>query len=330
MENHLLAMLAVLLVGGMLFYYFVCWTVRRGLRDRARAYYEPEFREAEVARLSAAIDAAGAAGRNDASVAPLWQRRAELHYYAGRMAAAAADARAYLALAPDDPEGWAELAEYALASGAAAEALSAARAALAKRERDDYHALALRACLWLGDLAGAADELARWEALDQARVANPPTPHRWSLFAQMPKAEIVTDPAVAFYRAALLARRGDDAGADAALAALSADAPGYLEAANDARLVWAAAPAEIPGAAPVPLLPAAAREQGFAATAAARAWAAVVAVPPGAAVADASPALKETRAWLAGRHFPHVVFVVCEPEAREALRAATLEGERSW
>ena len=311
MEINLLVMLALLLLGGMVFYSFVCWTVRRGLRDCERAYSDADFREERVAALNREL-----AGENsgDAKKAEKFCERARLHVFAGRISAALADAETYTRLRPGDSEGWAELGEYALIGGRAGTALDAARRALALRETDDYRALALRACLYLKDLDGAARELSAWETLDAARVANPPQPHRWSLFAQMPPAKVVRDPALDYYRAVLTARRGDCDAARRINAALAEDNPGYHEAVHRARWQALLAPVTLSENAAVPLFPEEARAEALARAAAQGVYAVTLTIPAAMEAAENArimTALRAMRENLTSEPMPQIITLLC-------------------
>lgn len=327
MASHWLVMLAIMLGGGMLFYAFVCWMIRRGLRDAARAFYDPDFRDARIAELGEKL-----AGENPGVL----RERAQLYYYAGKMAEAAADARAYAAQNPSDAEGWAELAEYELASGRAEAARDAARAAetgltaaagrenARARRRDDYLALRLRACLYMNDLENAGAALAEWEKSDAERVAQTPAPHRWSWLAQMPQAEIRPDPAVKFYRAVYCARAGKDAEAAALARELRQEVPDFLDAINRTRCLAVLTPEAIPGAESVPAEAGETLEKALAAAEARRVYAVSCRLT---ASGDAARAVAEAfAAWQDAHFFPHLAFIVCtDAPTREALSPAASE-----
>lgn len=110
MNTQLFLLISLLLVGGMLVYYFVIWTVQRDFRDHERLVDDAPFRAQKIAELNTAII-------TQPHSAKLWHRRARLHYYDNNFPAAVADAIQYSALKPDDSEGWAEQADYALLAG---------------------------------------------------------------------------------------------------------------------------------------------------------------------------------------------------------------------
>src|SRR5262249_53321973 len=114
------------------------WRPREVLVARAGLRTEQNDYEAALADLDASL-AAPPSGTDRAydnlSTARIYLRRAQAYYNLKRLAAAEADARAALDLAPDGPQApaaWGALAEVALARRDLPAARAAAQAALAK------------------------------------------------------------------------------------------------------------------------------------------------------------------------------------------------------
>ncbi|GHV19787.1 hypothetical protein AGMMS49959_05710 [Planctomycetales bacterium] len=209
----------------IIFYQFLNWSAQKETRDWARAAHDRVFRDALTAAWEAKIASGDAGGA-------LWSQCGQLYYFAGRLGDAVAAAEKYTAAAPLDAEGWAELAEYNLLACRLDAARQAIKQALTRRERDDYRALAARIELQRGDLTAAANELTAWRKLDAERMARPAPAPRWFAYQQIPRGEIVPDPAIAYYEAVLAALRGTD---DAAR--LAVENPDFWEAMLCTRLV---------------------------------------------------------------------------------------------
>ncbi|MDR0867550.1 MAG: hypothetical protein LBP75_03620 [Planctomycetota bacterium] len=285
----------------IIFYQFLNWSAQKETRDWARAADDRVFRDALTAELQAKI-ASGDAAKD----AALWSKCGQLYYFAGRLNAAVAAAEKYAAAAPLDAEGWAEAAEYNLLAGRLDAARQAIKQALARRERDDYRALAARIELQRGDLTAAATELTAWRKLDAERMARPATAPRWFAYQQIPRGEIVPDPAIAYYEAVLAALRGTD---DAAR--LASENPDFWEAMLRTRLVPIIAPITTNAPEPPPFAPDAYATQ-------------IYAEKFDATLIDK---LAQVRRTLAEKLLPQIVVVVCaDADTREAVVKELGEG----
>jgi len=224
MDSEKLVWTAFALIFGIIILKFVYWRINRGMAELQRLAEDPEFRKEKLADLEAYLNENP--GDTDARL-----RRADLWRREGDFSRAASDLRLYLQMKPEDAEGWAELAECAIVLQDKHEALAAAEKA---RGLDpayaDYCALNLRAHLLAGNLEAAQLDWQRWAELDRQRCLCPEAPRSWfSPPRQLPPAEVVEDPALAVYQAALLLRQGEREKAREKLAPVRAENPDYLE-----------------------------------------------------------------------------------------------------
>lgn len=222
MQTEHLILLALLLAAGMLFYRYVWWRIGRELDERALLAHDPQARQKKLEELERLL------ASNPADEQTLLLK-STLLFFDKNFSASADTLEEYLRLRPEDWEGWAELAECRMRKGEGEAALQAARKSLdANAGNCDYLCLCLRARLLVGDYTGARKDLQDWKVQDRQRVEHPIVPHRWSQQYQMPKPEIVEDPAVRLYEAALLYREGECARAKSILSELENDNPEYL------------------------------------------------------------------------------------------------------
>lgn len=207
MKTEDMLLIGVLIIVGIVVMKFVYWTVGRDFRKWARYQQDPEFRQQEIVRLNGVLE-------QDPQDAASWLLRAQLWHMSGEHAKALEDTRKYLTLKSNDSEGWAELCECALSLNEADVAVEAADKAI---ELDstyiDYHALRLRAALLANDLERASKELAEWKELDSKRVAA--GDQSKSIFKSDVRhfGDLVSDPALIAYEAAIADRQGDNVAA---------------------------------------------------------------------------------------------------------------------
>lgn len=224
MSTEHLLFLALALAAGLLMMKYIYWQIGWHLRERAELEQNPEKRQEKIQELSYLL-----AQKPADAEALLF--RATLLYRHGEHAAAADDLQKYLALKPKDAEGWAELSECRILLGDAAAAEDAARRAIElDPQYADYRMLRLRSCLLAKRLENAQEELAEWTKLDEARVNRPEEPRSWfSPPKQIPEGEIVSDPALKIYGAAIRLAAGDSAAAAAILRDVRTTHADYLD-----------------------------------------------------------------------------------------------------
>lgn len=229
MNTQVLILVGLLLVAGMLFIKYVYWTIGKDLQEYARYESDPQARSEKISELGELI-ARGSGGKE------ALLQRANLYCYDENYAAAAVDLRAYLALAGEDSEGWAELGQCCILINEIEEAYEAAKKAIElDPEYADYRRLMIRCELLLARFDDAGATLRKWKELDGKRLRRKDAQQ---FSQQFPGIEKHADYSIGVYEAALLQSLGQKDQARVLIDSLKEQYPqelGYLLE-NDAAL----------------------------------------------------------------------------------------------